>query len=210
MTGGAPNVHGIIMRRPDGSAMSREEVIIRRRGAFKWLPVFCSNDLVHGSWWFVWGSIVMAGTSIFPLIQNQVSDLHQEDDMLPASDFDLQWSLMIVVGVFFTFGSAAFVRAFDEPPKPPLFKEYKHLQTDELLGAWMFLFGTVPAVPYILIYFFIDPSFLYFVGLVLAIIFVYASWLFVKGCYPTDKVSCFNLYIAITFDLLFLSLFLGN
>ena len=23
-----------------------------QRVVFKWLPVLCSNDLVHGSWWF--------------------------------------------------------------------------------------------------------------------------------------------------------------
>jgi len=33
--------------------MSKAEVIIKRRGAFLWLPVLCSNDLVHGSWYFV-------------------------------------------------------------------------------------------------------------------------------------------------------------
>lgn len=29
---------------------ARHEIIIERRGAFKWLPALCSNDLVHGSW----------------------------------------------------------------------------------------------------------------------------------------------------------------
>jgi hypothetical protein len=42
--------NSIVMRRPDGTAMTRKEVIKKRRGAFKWLPVLCSNDLVHGSW----------------------------------------------------------------------------------------------------------------------------------------------------------------
>jgi hypothetical protein len=32
---------------------SRKEIIISRRGAFKWLPVLCSNDLVHGSWYVI-------------------------------------------------------------------------------------------------------------------------------------------------------------
>ena len=40
----------VIMKHPDGTPMTRKEVIIKRRGAFIWLPVFCSNDLVHGSW----------------------------------------------------------------------------------------------------------------------------------------------------------------
>ena len=49
MTAGE-NRNAIVMRRADGTAMTRKEVIIKRRGAFKWLPVLCSNDLVHGSW----------------------------------------------------------------------------------------------------------------------------------------------------------------
>ena len=41
---------GILMLRADGTPMTRNEVIIMRRGYFVWLPVLCSNDLVHGSW----------------------------------------------------------------------------------------------------------------------------------------------------------------
>jgi hypothetical protein len=28
-----------------------KERIIARRGAFKWLPVLCSTDVAHGSWY---------------------------------------------------------------------------------------------------------------------------------------------------------------
>jgi hypothetical protein len=52
-------------------------------------------------------------------------------------------------------------RAFEEPPRRALLYWNKHFRTDELLGAWLFLFGTVPAVPYALVYFIIDPSFTY-------------------------------------------------
>jgi len=45
---------GSVLLRPDGTPMSKEEVIIKRRGALKWLPVLCSNDLVHGSWYVVY------------------------------------------------------------------------------------------------------------------------------------------------------------
>jgi hypothetical protein len=40
----------IVMKRADGKPLSKAEVIVKRRGAFIWLPVLCSNDLVHGSW----------------------------------------------------------------------------------------------------------------------------------------------------------------
>ena len=52
-------------------------------------------------------------------------------------------------------------RAFGEPPKRALLYWNKHFRTDELLGAWLLLFGTVPAVPYTLVFFLIDPSFTY-------------------------------------------------
>ena len=113
----------------------------------------------------------------------------ETDDLLPRSDFDTQWALLIVSGVFFTYGSYAFVHAFEEPPKEPFFKQFKHFQTDELLGAWLFLFGTIPAVPYMLILFINAPSAFAFMGLLAAIVFVVGSILFVKSCYPSDKVS---------------------
>lgn len=50
MTGHSINPNSLVMCKPDGTPMSRQEVIVERRGAFKWLPVLFSNDLVHGSW----------------------------------------------------------------------------------------------------------------------------------------------------------------
>lgn len=189
MTGAAINSNAIIMRRPDGTPMSREEVIIQRRGAFKWLPVLCSNDLVHGSWWFMWGSLLTALFAFYPIIRVQVTHERQNDDILPATDFDITWALLIISGTFFTAGSLAFVRAFEEPPKQPLFHNYKHLQSDELLGAWFFLFGTMPAVPYMLVFFLLDPSAFYFFAMIACLVFVLSSYLFVVSCYPSDKVS---------------------
>lgn len=55
-----------------------------------------------------------------------------------------------------------FVRAFEEPPVRPLLYNYKHFQTDELVAAWLFLAGTVPSVPYMLVYFVVSPSTGYF------------------------------------------------
>lgn len=183
---------GIIMRRPDGTPMSREEVLVQRRGAFRWLPVLFSNDLVHGSWWFVIGSALTMLFSIYPLVQKYSGDYSQQDDALPDTDYDITWAMMIICGFFFTLGSLAFVRAFEEPPKQPLFHNYKHLQSDELLGAWLYLFGTLPSIPYMLVFFIVTPSAFYFLGLLAAIIFSYASYLFVVACYPSDKVRSFT------------------
>ena len=32
------------------SFINKRDRIKSRRGAFLWLPVYCSNDVVHGSW----------------------------------------------------------------------------------------------------------------------------------------------------------------
>lgn len=188
---GAMKKSAVVLTRPDGTPMSRQEVIIMRRGAFKWLPVLFSNDLVHGSWWFVVGSFVSMVIAIVPIVQNYYQLYPQHDDALPRLDHDATWSLLIVCGFFYTVGSWAFVRAFEEPPKLPLFHFNKHFQTDELLGAWLFLVGTLPSVPYALVYFSIHPTFPYMVLILLACTGVLACVLFVLACYPNpNKVSC--------------------
>lgn len=85
-------------------------------------------------------------------------------------------------------GSYAFVRAFEEPPVTPYFAGTKHFGSDELLGAWLFLLGTVPFVPYALLYWSLDPGNVIYLGMVfISIVMVAACYLFVLGCYPTNK-----------------------
>eukprot|EP01038_Epipyxis_sp_PR26KG_P006951 gene6951-9506_t len=186
MSHGVDKRSAIVMRNADGTPMSRDEVIIKRRGAFKWLPPFCSNDLVHGSWWFVAGSFLTVIFSIIPLITKYIGFV-STDDTLPAVDHDATWAMLIVSGIFFTIGSYGFVRAFEEPPKRALFYYNRHFQTDELLGAWCFLFGTLPAVPYCVVFFSITPGLFYFVATIGSSVFVIGSILFVVSCYPNDK-----------------------
>jgi hypothetical protein len=178
--------NGVIMRRPDGTPMTRQEVIVQRRGIFKWLPALCSNDLVHGSWWFVWGSLLTSVFAVYPLCSTKISGYQQGDDFLPAADFEITWAMIIISGAFYTLGSLAFVRAFEEPPKRALFYQYKHTQSDELVGAWMFLFGTIPFVFYMLVFFLIQPTAFYFFGMCAASIFVLGCYLFVASCYPQE------------------------
>jgi hypothetical protein len=120
--------------------------------------------------------------------------------VLPATDYDVTWTMLILSGVFFTAGSLAFVRAFEEPPKQPLFYYNKHFQTDELLGAWFFLFGTLPAVPYCIVFFLLAPSFFYFASLIAAIVFVLGCVLFVLSCYPNEKVFLFYFFMYFKYD----------
>jgi hypothetical protein len=119
-------------------------------------------------------------------------------DTLSALDFRLTWGLLIFSGTFFTIGSLIFVRAFEEPPLRPLLYQYKHFQTDELLAAWLFLIGTIPAVPYTLVYFLIDPTATYLGALSSSGVMVVGTICFVLACYPSDKVmSLIFIFVAL-------------
>lgn len=139
------------------------------------------------------GSLLSMIIALVPLADPQ----EQTDDSLPRLDKGITWSLLVICGFFYTVGSYAFARAFEEPPKLPLFHYIKHLQSDELLGAWLFLFGTLPAVPWSLVYFSIFPSFTYMALFIMAIAAVIACCLFVVACYPSDRVSARLVVISI-------------
>jgi len=69
-----------IMRRTISSAVNlydgqtRREAILAKRGALKWLPVLFDNDMVHGSWWFVYGSIGFLFTAVMTLANSYEND----------------------------------------------------------------------------------------------------------------------------------------
>lgn len=169
---------------------TRRERIIARRGAFKWLPVCCSNDLVHGSWWFVVGSIIATLIPIVPLVDLFYPFWTTTGGSLPLLEDAATFGLLIASGVFFTFGSYAFVRATEEPPLRPLLISWSstHLATDELLAAWLFLFATIPFVPFMAVYVYYNSDVLLYWGcLVASIIFVIATYFFVLACYPSEE-----------------------
>lgn len=183
-----------VMRRAVSLAMdrydqrSRRERILAKRGAFHYLPVLLSNDLIHGSWWFVWGSAGVIITSGV-VIANKFDHVFNDDDsLLSDADFILSWVFMLISGLFSTLGSLAFVRAFHEdPPMAPLFTWY-HVQSDELLASWLFVGATVPFVPYIFLYLTSGyGGLLYIIALVFAVIATLGCLLFVRACYPSDK-----------------------
>lgn len=134
------------------------------------------------------GSLASAIFAVIPLIQDYESFYHKQDDMLPATDFELTWALLIFSGVAYTLGSLAFVRAFEEPSQKAMFWWNRHLQSDELVGAWLFMLGTLPAVPYSLVFFFIQPTFTYMGVFIASLVFVLGTVLFVLACYPSDRV----------------------
>jgi len=170
----------------------RSVLVIQRRGAFKWLPVLCENDLVHGSWWFVVGSVYIVIAGAIVLANNYNTSILGEDDEVSIDDFTFRtsWALVILSGLFFTLGSMAFVRAthFD-PPMKAIFSS-KHVATDELLASWLFFFGTLPAIPYVLLFLVVAKHnytrAILVIGLLVALLFVYAVLLFVFACYPNE------------------------
>ena len=172
------------------SNLDRRKKVVESRGAFKWLPVYCSNDLVHASWWFVWGSLFGTFLAVVPLCHEYLPFIDETGTTLPMLEFPSTWGLLIMSGIFFTLGSLAFVRAFEYPPLDPVFKGTKHLATDELLGAWLYLLGTIPAVPYSVVFIAHDPKqAIYWSALFASIGFVICTSFFVVVCYPAAKVS---------------------
>ena len=174
---------------------NRKKKIIARRGAFTFLPVYCSNDLVHGSWWFVVGSILATVIPVVPLVDLFYPFLSlTKTTQLPLFADASTFALLIVSGFFFTIGSLAFVRATEEPPLRPLFAKVTiHLETDELLAAWLFLLGTVPFPVLMLVYIDHDHKILVYWGcFFISTFFVIATYLFVLTCYPSDDERNFQ------------------
>ena len=137
--------------------------------------------------YFVWGSLLSVGIAMVPLI-----DIYEPffivppDTELKAFDDARCWILLIISSIFFTVGSYIFVRAFDDPPPPAMFKWY-HISTDELLAAWLYLFATAPALPYCIIYLNYRPDRVaYWAAFIASVTFVIGSSLFVYTCYPEN------------------------
>lgn len=174
----------IILYNSDNTPMTKKQVILIRRGAFIFLPVMFSNDLVCGSFYFALGSFISTSFSIYPLLINHIGEYSKQDDILPNNDYDITWILLIISGLFFTFGSLLFMRAFTEPFQKPLFENFKHLQTDELFASWLFLIGTTIYIPYSLIFFIIIKTSFYFLLLCVSIMSSICCYFFVISCYP--------------------------
>lgn len=173
---------------PSMRRKSRRDRITARRGAFQCLPVLFSNDLVHGSWWFVIGSVIAMLIPIVPLVDLFYPFWITNASSLPLLQDVATFGLLIASGFFFTLGSLAFVRATEEPPLKPLFTS-PHLATDELLAAWLFLLATIPFVPFMAVYVYYNHTVLVYWGcLIASIIFVLATYFFVLACYPSEEI----------------------
>lgn len=169
--------------------MREKKVRIRaKRGAMPWLPVLFANDLVHGSWWFVLGSVLFVISSLAVFFNSFGGDLGSDDSTLTPDKFRGAWFMMILSGIFASLGSMAFVRAVHaDPPMQPLLTGWYHFQNDELLGSWCFLFATVPFIPYSIIYLSDDDENIIYLGMLFfSIVLTIGTYLFVRACYPQE------------------------
>jgi hypothetical protein len=117
--------------------------------------------------------------------------LSDDDSNLSLAAFEASWILLLISGIFSTLASCAFVRAFhNDPPMKPIFSGTKHFGSDELLASWLFFGATFPFIPYCLIYVFASnfEDLIYLIAFAFAIVITIATLLFVRACYPSDKV----------------------
>lgn len=135
---------------PNESIESRNQRILERREVFKWLPIACDNDLVHGSWWYVWGSFFTILIPVVPLISLYVQ-FWPITIIMDKADHSAAYLLLCFMGIFYSIGSWVFIRTFKEPAPPPLVS-YWYFANDELFGTWFFVVGTLPSVPVMAIY----------------------------------------------------------
>eukprot|EP01038_Epipyxis_sp_PR26KG_P013674 gene13674-18349_t len=178
---------------------SRREYALAKRGALKFLPVLFGNDLIHGAWWLVFGSIMFTLSSAIVLYNSYFDNTFGEDDsLLNIFQYRASWLLLMISGFFFTLGSLAYVRALHEdPPMRPLFKCY-HFSNDELVGSWMFFVATLPLIPYSLLYISASHEGIVYLGMLVGSIFVIlGTLLFVRASYPSEKRSSYVLPITI-------------
>ena len=143
---------------PNESEEARKKRIVGNRGCLRSLPALCSTDLVHGSWWFVWGSVISFLIPLFPLISLYLGWWPAGETGMDRDIHMSAYLLMIWLGFMYTLGSYAFLRSVEHPVPPPLFKDFYHFQSDELLGMWLFFWGTVSTVPICAMYAYYTPS----------------------------------------------------
>jgi hypothetical protein len=136
----------------------------------------------------VWGSAVSIVVPI-PLLVDCFYRFFivPPDTDLKAFDEAATWILLIISSLFFTIGSWVFIRAFEEPPPKPFFSTFKHLSTDELLGAWLYLLAMVPSIPYSIVFLIYNYHRLtYWACFFASILFVLGCAFFVYSCYPSN------------------------
>ena len=145
--------------------LSGKEAILQRRiPMFKWLPVCCDNDLVHGSWYLVAASCLATLIPIFPLISLYLITPWWPTfglGILPTSSHTAVYALLAAgCGIMFGIGSYLMVRSFSTPPMSPCCRPCACMPNDDVHSLWWFTLGTFTTVPVtaIYVYYFRDST----------------------------------------------------
>jgi hypothetical protein len=69
------------------------------RGIFNCLPVLCSNDLVHGCWWFVWGSFFSMLIPVAPAVDLAIPIFKAPHvSVYPIPSDQAAWCMLLLSG----------------------------------------------------------------------------------------------------------------
>ena len=161
----------------------RDELVRRVRGAFTWLPVFGGmNDLKSGSWFFFYGSVGATVTAMVPLLYDLSLG---ESNKLPVLMLETTWGLIALSGVFYALGSLALVRAFRDSAIDPVCTGLECFDSDELLAMWLYLLGSLPFIPYSIIFFLRAPSIAYALSVIGSVLLVLGCSIMVHASYES-------------------------
>jgi len=118
---------------------------------------------------------------IIPLVA-LYEDLWPTHEVYYAQKYTTVYSLIVVIGIFYSIGSYFFLRVFMEPVVQPLINCCPSLamfSTDEMIGSWCFFLGTAPSIPVVAIYVYEEPH-SYTFGVALAV-----------ACFATVSMAVF-------------------
>ena len=168
----------------------RNARMIKRRGAFRYLPAYFANDLLHGSYWFFWGSVLAMVIPILPIL-SILYHLYHHHGALEETLYLYIYGLLIFGGLMFSIGSYHFLRVFIEPPPEPYFNYCRCISNganDELIAGWYFFLGTAPSVPVVSFYvvYLHYVSFTFIIALVICCLCTLAMLIFVLACIPDE------------------------
>ena len=189
--------HDNVNERSDNESKEvRNARIKKRRGAFRYLPTYFANDLLHGSYWFFWGSVLTMFIPIVPLL-NILYHIYHHTGALESTLYLYIYGLLVFGGLMFSIGSYHFLRVFIEPPPEPYFNFCRCLSNganDELVAAWYFFLGTAPSIPVVTFYVvYGDFSVTFIVALAVCVIATLAMLIFVLACIPDEDLYLHNL-----------------
>jgi|MDTE01.2.fsa_nt_gb hypothetical protein len=175
---------------PDHTALPSAEEIVERRGALKWLPEHgSSSDIEHAMVWFTAASLLAAVIPIVPMATyDEMNEYGVHNHSIGYQIHTMTYVLLILCGLFYTLGSYALKRAVQIPSRKPLMPCIYHTSTDELLGSWCFLIGTLVTLPICIVLLSYDPvQSSYWLGLVFITLACIICAVFCHSCYPSQQ-----------------------